>query len=122
MVERWFDRELKLIDPLYFAAYNNKTKKWGIRKWRHPFLRRNWEINSNIVMAVKYPVLDMRTLNDLKKGLWQARRLKHMLMEIDEANRENEKRIDREQTEIHKAGAKDIWNHYHNMSVDIGGK
>lgn len=125
MVERWFERELKLINPLYFAAFNRRTKKWSIRKWvsdRKIHQIDPWGFRSHVVMAVKYPKMDMRTIDDLRRGLYQARRAKYLMREIDEANRENEARIDREQTDIHKSGAKDIWNHYHNMSLDIGGK
>lgn len=116
----WFQRELECIDPLYFAAYNTRTKKWGIRKWRHPFVRRDWETNSNIVMAVKYPQLDQRTLFDLRKGLWQARRIKYLLREIDDWNKKNDQKIDAEQTAIHKEGAKDIYGHFKTNTVDMG--
>jgi len=77
--ERYFQKELSLINPLYFAVYNEKTKKWGVRKWRSPYHTNDWRISSDIVMAVKYDRLDGRTLHDLRRGLYQARRLKYLL-------------------------------------------
>jgi hypothetical protein len=116
----WFQRELEAIDPLYFAVYNDKTRKWGIRKWRSKNYKNDWRISSNIVMAVKYPQLDGRTLLDLKRGLWQAKRIKYLMREIDEYNRRNDQKIDAENTEIHRDGAKDIYGHFKTNTVDMG--
>lgn len=119
--ERYFQRELSLINPLYFAVYNTNTRKWNVRKWRSPYRKHNWQINSDVVMAVKYPVLDGRSLYDLKRGLWQARRIKYLMHEIDEANRINEQKIDEEDLALHREGARDIYNHYKSNTVDLGG-
>ncbi|MCK7532357.1 MAG: hypothetical protein MZV63_15655 [Marinilabiliales bacterium] len=88
--------------------YNDKYKKWNIRKWNSPFLKRNWKVNSTIVMAAKYKELDGRTMYDLKRGLWQARRINALMREIDEANRINEQKIDEQDALDHKDAARDV--------------
>ena len=52
--ERWIQRELSLINPLYFAVWDKY--QWRIRKWQsiHPLNHRieNWLIASTNIMSI----------------------------------------------------------------------
>lgn len=73
-----------------------------------------------IIMAIKHADLDMRSLYDLKRGLWQARRIKYMMQEIDENNRRNDEKIDAVDMEHHRDAATDLYKHFKTNTVDLG--
>ena len=71
-------------------------------------------------MAIKHADLDMRSLYDLKRGLWQARRVKYMMQEIEEHNKRNDQKIDEEDLRNHKDAATDLYKHFKTNTIDLG--
>ena len=121
--ERWIQRELKLINPLYFAVFDGK--KWRIRKWQsiHPLNHRIecWQINSKNIMSVPYGMLDRRAIDAVREGLWNALNAKKILLEIDRANDRQIYKAEIEDNLIARELAKSVWKHYREPSIFLNG-
>ena len=120
---RWIQRELSLINPLYFAVWDKY--QWRIRKWRsiHPLNHRieNWLIASTNIMSIPYEMLDRRAIDSVREGLWNALNAKKILQQIDA---ENDKQIYSAEIEdelIARELAKSVWHHYQEPTIFLNG-
>lgn len=129
----YIQKELNLIHPLYFAAFEPIMKRWHIRKWisfqpiNHKIV--HWkQLSTNILTIRKednvgndigYMPLDMRAVEAVKEGLYWARNAKKLLQEIDDANQGVVEKADEEDEYLHRYAAKRIWSHYREPSVFI---
>lgn len=132
--ERYIQRELKLINPLYFAIFNDKLKRWQIRKWDsvHPIRHRNWDINSSLIKTIKredeqgndigYKDLTALELKLLRMGFYWARNAKKLLDDIDTHNYYLEQKALEDEEYYARWAAKDIWRHYRHQRVFLGDK
>jgi len=119
----WFARALKLIHPKYFAIYDEKKKKYFIRKWLTAYPRpRTWEIDSTPVCPVAFPMLDERTLQKLREGLYWARHAKELLLQIDRNNERLEEQADIETEYVSRYMAKSIYHYYREPTICMGVK
>jgi len=121
--ERWINRELRLINPLYFAVWDKTT--WRIRKWQsiHPLNHRieNWQIASTGIMTVPYELLDRRAIDAVREGLWNAINAKKILLEIDRNNDRLQDNAAIEDELIARELAKSIWHHYRESTIFLNG-
>ena len=119
----YIQRELKLIDPLYFAVYNRRTRMWNIRKWlcRNPINQVFWELNSNLVKRVVGNEITAKDLFELREGLYNALRARYIARKIDEHNMRLQEAADKEDDYQHRAAAKAIYHHYNEPTVCLGG-
>jgi hypothetical protein len=75
----WFDRELKTIDPNFFAWWNSQYEYWEIKSDLTAMAGRKIEIRpgKDLELRNKYPTidvaweLDQRVLNDLRRRRWE---------------------------------------------------
>ncbi len=99
--EKWFEKELKLIDKDYFVVWDDRIKRWVVM-WRHPV------VGSTSVMIVAkyddtgqdigYHPLDQRVLYALKRRKKISEKgFAELIREIDNANEELEQKFDAEE-------------------------
>lgn len=120
-VPEWFARDLSLIHPKYFAVFDEHSRTWRIRKWKtHTPRPHTWDVDSKQICIVHYFNLDMRILEDLKRGLYNARHAKKLLQEVDSANARQIEQSDIEQEYVSRYMAKCIYKHFREPMV-IGG-
>ena len=112
-----------MINPKYFAIFDNRRRKYYIRKWRSEYPRpRTWRIDSEAICQVPYPMLDQRILDKVRSGLYWARKAKELALEVD---RHNDREVDREEVEhnyITRYMAKNIYKYYREKTLDLGNK
>uniref|UniRef100_A0A6M3IYK0 Uncharacterized protein n=1 Tax=viral metagenome TaxID=1070528 RepID=A0A6M3IYK0_9ZZZZ len=77
IVSRWFDKELKLIDPLYFAEWNEDMLYWEIKRKMTAFYtdrsgRIEVKVNNPTVGVFKH--LNDEALENLRERKWLSRR------------------------------------------------
>lgn len=138
MADRAIEREIQVINPLYFLFWDEKGHWWEIRRWRNerwkrvPAKDRKFTIaHSEFVRRcvytddqghiIGYRPVDQRFVYEFKRGLYNARRIKYFLQEIDDANKKMERQKDAEQDYQHRAAAKSIYHHYQEPTVHLGG-
>jgi len=124
----WFDRELRLVDPWYFAMYNPLKRKWEMR--RNVFRLKNmahWSdldklAHSTFVRSCKHLEPVAQDLYLLRRGLYNARHAREILRQVDESNRALTIAADAENTYQHRAAAAAIYHHYNEPTVHLSGK
>lgn len=145
LAPKYIQRELKAINPLYFAVFDSRPRfanmkvdkdgRWLIRKWKttHPLQQRieNWKFMSLPILTIKnedqngrdigYCQLDMRAIHTIKEGLYNARIAKTILAKIDEANDTMVAKEDEEYEYQLRAAAKRVWHRYREPTVFLGG-
>jgi len=127
-----FAKELACIHPRYFAVWDDTIKRWRIRRWLGNHNKWTpWESFSDNVKTIcmedefgqdiGYAPLDQRTLDALREGLYWARHARKLFQMVDEANARRYANADIENEYIHRYGAKQIWRHFREPMVDLGG-
>lgn len=133
--EAYIQKDLKCIDPNYFAVFNYKNKRWEIRKWLTQYPRRGgrayWLDNSKLIFIVRqededgydcgYEPLDMRVISALQKSHWFKLRWKKELARIDRNNERLTEQADREMELQSRDMARAIYKYYREPSVFLGG-
>lgn len=130
--QRYIDEELALIDPNYFAVFDEVKGRWRVQKWDSHTRRRNWRIHSQEILTVKkedkqgndigYCDIDMRTVRAMRVGFYYARNAIKLLREIDEANDKMVRNLNAEQDYQIRAGAKRVWHYYQEPTVYLNQK
>jgi len=121
MIPNWFKKELSLINPKYFAIYDERRKIVFIRKWLTNFARpRTWRTDSEMICKVGYSKLDGRILHNLRKGLYWARHVKQLVQQLDTDNADMVEKSDIEHEYISRYMAKRIWSYYKEKTLDYG--
>lgn len=123
----WVQKELSLIDPLYFAVWDTPNWCWRVRKWTstHPIDHKLtlWESRSENV--TKLPIMEefnMEFINSMREGLYWARNAKYLLQEIDESNARLEERENEEQDYMARFMAKEVYRIFREPRVILSGK
>lgn len=116
-IERWFARDLELINPFYFALSNERTRQWEIRRLNGRFLNKKNKQNSTIVCRIPYNCLDNRILMDLRRGLYWATKAKELIQKVDENNARLVEQSNIEDEYIARYMAKRIWHFYREPQV-----
>lgn len=121
----YIKQELRCIDPLYFAVFDKQKEVWKIRKWKsiHPINHKidNWRFVSTNIMTID-DELDMRVIHAMQEGFYWARHAMELVRDIDESNKELERKHSIETELIGRDAAKAIWGHYREPSVYLSGK
>ena len=116
-----FVKDLSLINPKYFANYDEMSGTWIIRKWLGAYPRpRTVETDSKIICIVPYPMLDERILSKIRRGLYFAQKTKELIQKIDESNARLVEQADVETEYVSRYMAKDIYRHYREPRM-VGG-
>lgn len=124
----WFDREIKLICHDYFTVWNPKKGIFEIRRWDnkhgHPFKTDYFSTKrvSTFVRNCAYGHPTMRDAHDLRRGLYNARKIKELLWETDERNRRMQESAAAEEDYQHRAAAKALWHYKNEPTVYLSGK
>ena len=128
----WFQRELRAIDPRYFAAFNPACRggRWQVREWKfwHKPGRTDWAEwpkRSLLVTSIchyiekdggvedgGYMPLDGRALFAVKRGRHNAEDMKQVLYEMDKADEERQIKADAEMWDVTESKCRDIRRHY----------
>lgn len=148
---KYIQKELSLIDPLYFIAYDplprvcgngeeiplfvDKQGRWLVRKWKtvNPINQRldTWRFNSINILTVSktdegnndigFCSIDRRVIDTMREGFYWARNAKRILHDIDRSNDSMVEREEAEEDYIHRYGAKMIWRRFREPRVFLGG-
>lgn len=135
-LERWFVRELKLLDPDLFVSFHPRLKRWQIRQWVLSHTRRGvadyheWRSRSALIRTVCYRddefydigfhPLDQRVLYALKLSRHHSLNPSATARMVDESNKKLEQKWAADNADISKEVATSIWKHYREPSVDLG--
>ena len=135
----YINREMGLINPLYFVVFNphiaKREGRWQVRKWDSHFARtdrnRCWQLNSLPILTIRkegesggdagYHPLDMRAVHAVKAGLAAARRAKEIALEVDAHNERLRQYWEDEEEYIYRYAAKTMWHHFREPTVILGG-
>jgi hypothetical protein len=125
--QTWAQKELKLIDPRYFAVWDTKNKCFRVRKWysTHPIDQKLslWESRSdNIAKLPPYEEINMAFVESMREGFYWARNAKMLLQEIDESNAKLEESEAREQDYMARYMAKEIYRIYREPRIILSGR
>ncbi len=123
---RYIQKELQAINSLYFAVYDEPHFKWRIRKWksmhRMNHVSNHWTWDSTPIVSLEiHEDLSMNVIHTMNKGFYHARNYKRLLEEIDVSNDKLEASHDTETEYIGRDMAKQIWHHYQEKTIDLGG-
>lgn len=141
LAEGYVQKELGLINPLYFATYDNTPQhsdgrgRWHIRKWKSVFLANhrisNWRFASINILTLRkedetgndigYRPLDIRAVKTVQEGLYWAKRAKILARKIDDSNQYMEENAEQEMGYISRYMAKRIWHYYREPTIILGG-
>jgi len=132
----YFEREVELIDPYFFAAFNPRTQRWQIRVWKNDCAKTRIDIfglyahKSYVVLNVcyqdedfndiGYKPLDQRTLHTLRLARRNADNPVAIAQEVDEANAKLEQEFDENVEYMMRDAAKTAWRHCREPMVDLG--
>jgi hypothetical protein len=134
---RYMQRELQLIDSMYFAIYNPQEGRWQIRKWIGIYPKKHslWKEFSENVLTIRkeimtdeglidggYDDLDMRVIYAIRKSHWFKLRWKQKITEMDLRNEMLERRYEEQFDYESKYAAKLIYRHLHEPTVLLSGK
>lgn len=138
--ERYFQKELQLISPLYFAVWDNTKRpdgrgRWQIMKWNsvHPINHslEHWRLRSTRIMTVKkesperqddgYMPLDSRVLHEIRKGLYWAQNMKTLFQSMDRADNTAEVTHERNRELEARDAANSAWRYFREPFFDMGG-
>lgn len=139
-VQRYFQKELRLINPLYFAVWDDRKRpdgrgRWQIQKWNsvHPINHSvsRWRLRSKRIMTVKkesphrqddgYMPLDSRVLHSIREGLYGAINMKALFLKMDRADSTDEVTNERNRDLEAREEALTVWGHYREHFFDMGG-
>lgn len=135
----YFQEELKRINPNYFAVCNYYLNRYEIRSWdaggdiskdahlygvwsKKSWLRLRVSMRNEDDEDIGFKPLDQRVLFALKKSEKESEDPERILREVDEANRQNELKIDRNLDQHFRDMANEIWKFCRTITVDQGGK
>ena len=129
----YIQRELKVINPLYFAVWDNARKYWRIVKKKSWYSKeRNWRFDSVPILKIldnkdlhaeaKYKALDMRTIHMMKEGFYNARKAMEISRAIDNYNEALDEKANEDARYIGRETANDIWRHFREKTIDMGGR
>jgi len=138
VVSDYFQRELSLINPNYFAVCNHYLNRYEIRSWdaegeissdahlygvysKKSWLRLRVSVRNEDDEDIGFKPLDQRVLFALKKSEKESEDPERILREVDEANRLNEEKIDRNLDEHFRGMATEIWKFCRTITIDQGG-
>lgn len=130
---RYIQEELRTINPLYFAVWDNARKFWRVVKKRYnSSKRRNWRFDSVPIMRVqdtkdlyvyrKYQALNMSVINAMKEGFYNARKAKEISAAIDRNNEALEEKANADARYIGRDTGRSIWKHFREPSIFLSGK
>lgn len=140
LTPKWFNKELELIDPMFFCIFNPSIERWQIRKWKgvYPKALHLWDTDaSELIFTVTiedyteddgfiadagYKDLDMSEIHAIRKSHWFKLKWKKRIAEIDWKNEMLERRANQRLEDESKMAAKAIWRHYREPTVDYGGR
>ena len=122
----YIQKEAALIDPLYFCFFNDRRGRWQFRKWNSIQKKRAPYLNSIPIMVVEtddkdFRDLDTRAIRELRSGLINARNAKQLIAEIDRHNEKLVESVDSELDYQFRGAAKDMWRHFKEPKVFLGG-
>jgi len=145
----YIQRELQLIDPLYFIVYNPCITdginmsfgkgRWQIRMWSGVYPKRldlwNTDASEDILTICEeeftqerglhdtgYLEISMADIHAIRKSHWWKLRWKEKIAALDERNDKKETASDEELNYQSKYVAKRIWRHLHEPTVNLSGK
>ena len=99
IIPSWFEKELKIIDPLYFAEWNAEYEYWEIkRKMREHYISPEAHIEIKFLNPTVgvYTHLNDATLENLRERKWLRRRYpgtKHIDWLLEQAKEAKEKKL-----------------------------
>jgi len=134
--DRWFTRELRLLDPDLFVVFHPKLRRWQIRQWLLPHHKdaeqdyHEWRRKSVLIRTVcyrdseyydiGYHPLDQRVLYALKLSRHYSLNPEQTARMVDESNKKLEDEWAVDNKDIAHEVAKSIWTHYREPMVDLG--
>lgn len=132
-VPAYIQREIRAINPLYFAVWDNARQYWRVVKKRYPSSKmRNWRFDSVPILKVldnedlhakaKYKALDMRTIHMMQEGFYNARRAMEISRAIDHHNEALEEKANEDARYIGRETGRSIWRHFREPFIDMGGR
>jgi uncharacterized protein YdaT len=136
-VLNFIQRELRLINEMYFCVYNPEKGRWQVRKWQGIFPKRLslWREFSENILTIRrekmtdeglvddgYMDMDMRTVDAIRASHWWKLRWKKKIAEMDWRNEMREQKADEEMEYQSKYTARRIWRHMHEPTVHQSGK
>lgn len=138
LTPNWVQKELSLINPMYFAVYNPEEGRWQIRKWAGIFPKKHslWkEFSENILTICKeeytdtsglqdvgYMNIDMRTIDAIRESHWWKLDYKRKIQELDMRNEKRDRQSSEELDYEGRYAAKRIWRNLHEPTVHLSGK
>lgn len=134
----WIQKELGLIDSMYFAVFNPEKTRWQIRKWIGVYPKKFFlwkEFSENILTIcreeytsdrglqdVGYMDMDRRTIDAIRESHWWKLDYKRKIQELDERNDKREQRSKDQLEYESKYVAKRVWRSMHEPTVHLSGK
>lgn len=142
----WFDKELKLIDPMYFAIFHPHIKsgtssgkaRWQIRKWLGVFPKRKdlWDTDmSELIFTicdeqvvdggledVGFVDLNMEAIVAMRESHWWKLDWKRKVEAIDWNNEQLERKANITLEEEGRMAARRIWHANREKDVFLDGQ
>jgi len=134
---RYIQKELSLINSMYFGVYNPEKHRWQIRKWKgvYPKKLSLWREFSENILTIRreemtdeglidagYMEIDMRTIDAIRKSHWWKLQWKKKIAEMDWRNEKRERQAQEQMEYESKYAAKRIWRAMHEPTVHQSGK
>lgn len=146
--ERWIQKELELINPMYFAVLNPHIderinpsygeQRWQIRKWLGVFPKRmglwNTDASETIltlcdealvdggIQDIGYVEIDMQAIHTIRESHWWKLRWKQEVAAIDWHNDQLEIKANASLEEEGKMAARRIWHANREKDVFLDGQ
>lgn len=135
---RWIQKELGLIDSMYFSVFNPEKQRWQIRKWTGVFPKKHhlWrEFSENILTIyreeytdraglqdVGYMDMDRRTIDAIRESHWWKLRWKQNVQALDWRNEKRDRQASEELDYQGRYAARQIWRSMKEPTVCLSGK
>jgi len=145
-VPYYIQKELDLVNPMYFAVFNpyvqggmsNGRGRWQIRKWKGVYPKRldlwNTDMSEVIFTICKetmtengliddgYQEIDNRAIIAMRESHWWKIQWKKRVEDIDWKNEKRQRQADAELEYQAKYMAKKIWRIQREPTICLGGK
>ena len=87
---RWFEEELRLLDPDFSASFDPKSKRWIILKKIRTIHGDKFKPEIAVSKGKEYTPLDRRVLNEIKELICEKNKLKHMDQHLENMEEDDE--------------------------------
>lgn len=137
LAQSFIQKELRLINEMYFAIHNPEVNRWQIRKWYGIYPKslslwkecseniltiRKEEVSDDGLQDVGYENIDMRVIHAIRESHWWKLKWKQKVAEMDLRNEKKSNSLVEQFGYESKYAAKRVWRAMHEPTVNLPGK